>query len=75
MYPNVPLQIIWSGILMLAVRTERAYVAGRVVDEAVTYHLVLALEAFAAFGAWASRNRAVVRSVLGVDVRVRAGSG
>jgi hypothetical protein len=43
------LQIVWSRILVFSIRTKGADVARGVVDEAVTYHFVFALEALAAF--------------------------
>lgn len=58
---------------MLPLRAERADVARAVVHEPVADHLVLALEAFAAFGAGTACYGAVVWTVLAVDVLVRAG--
>lgn len=57
---------------MLTLRTEGTDVARRFVDEPVADHLVLPLEPFAALGARAVRLRAVMRTVLGVHVGVRA---
>lgn len=57
---------------MLPLRAEGTDVAGAVVHEPVADHLVLALEAFAAFGAGAACYGAVVWTVLAVDVLVRA---
>lgn len=59
---------------MLSFGAEGTDVAWAVVDEAVADHFVLAFEAFAAFGAGAACDWAVVRAVLAVDVLVRAGS-
>jgi hypothetical protein len=43
------LQIIGSRIFVFSIRTEWAYIARRLVNEAMSYHFVLAFEAFAAF--------------------------
>ena len=58
---------------MLAFRAERADVAWAVVHQAVADHLVLALEAFAALGARAACDWAVVWSTLAVHIFVGAG--
>lgn len=58
---------------MLPLRAEGTDVARAIVDEPVADHLVLALEAFAAFGARTACYGAVVWTVLAVDVLVRAG--
>lgn len=57
---------------MLSFWTEWTYVAWRLVDQAVTYHLVLSLEAFPAFRPIASLHWAVVRPILGMDVGMGA---
>ena len=57
---------------MLAFWTEWADIAGAVVHQAVTDHLVLAFEPFAAFGTGAACHWAVVRSTLAVHILVRA---
>jgi hypothetical protein len=57
---------------MFTIRAKRADVSGGVMDQTMTYHLVFALETFAAFSAWATGNGTVVRSVLGVHIRVGA---
>ena len=63
------LQVIRSRIPVLSVAgAERADVAWGFVHEAVADHLVFALEAFAAGGARAALDWAVVRAGLGVDV-------
>lgn len=68
---HAPLKIVWSRILMLSFGTEWADVAGRLMDEAMTYHFVFPLEAFATFRTWAALYRAVVRSNLAVYICVR----
>ena len=70
---DVPLQIIRSRILVLPIRAERTHVPRRLVHEAVSDHLVLPLEAFAAFRAGAVANGTVVRAVRRMNVCVRAG--
>jgi len=67
---DVPLQVIRSRISMFTVRTKGTDVAGGVMDEAVSFHFVFALEAFAAFAALAAFDGAVVWSLRGVDVHV-----
>ena len=68
------LQIVRSRIPVLSVAgAERADVAWGFVHEAVADHLVFALEAFAAGGAGAALDWAVVRAGLGVDVCMGAG--
>ena len=57
---------------MLTFRAERADIAWAVMHQAMADHLVLALEAFAAFGARAARNWAVVWSTLAVHILVGA---
>lgn len=57
---------------MLSLRTERTYVAWRLVDQAVAYHFVLPLEAFATFGTITSLHGTVVRSTLGMNVGMGA---
>jgi len=47
---------------MFSVWTERANVARRIVNEAVAFHFVLALESFTAFATLATFDGAVVRS-------------
>ena len=59
---------------MLPLRAERANVSGTVMHQPMPNHLILALEALAAFGAWAVGHGAVVRADGAVDVSVRAGS-
>ena len=60
---DMSLQIIRARVPVLTVLAEGADVAGGVVDEAVPNHLVLPLEAFAAFAAGAAADGAVVRAV------------
>jgi hypothetical protein len=57
---------------VLAFRAERADIAWTIVYQAMADHLVLALESFAAFGARAACNWAVVWSTLTVHVLVGA---
>ena len=70
---NVPLEIIWSGIAVSLVRTERTDVAWRVVHKTVADHLIFALEALSALGAGTALDGAVVWSELRVDICMRAG--
>lgn len=60
---------------MLALRAERADIARTVVHQAMADHLVLAFESFAALGARAACNWAVVRSTLTVHIFVGASEG
>jgi hypothetical protein len=60
---DVPLKIIWTRVLMLSVRAERTDVSWRIMDKAMPDHLVLPLESFAAFTAWAAFDRTVVWSI------------
>jgi hypothetical protein len=69
-----PLKIFGSRILVVSIRTKRTNIPGTLVDEAVSYHLVLPFEAFATFGAWATFYWAIVRPRLTVDVAMRAGT-
>ena len=48
---------------MFSIGTERTDVAGGIVDEAVSYHLVLAFESLAALTSWAAFDVAVVRAI------------
>jgi hypothetical protein len=66
------LEIIGSRILVFAIRTKWTDIAGRLMHEAVADHFVLALEAFAAFGADTAGDGAVVWAVLEVHVCVGA---
>lgn len=55
---HLPLKIVWPGISVVSIRTERTDVARGFMNEAVPDHLVLALETFAALatgtaGDWA----------------------
>lgn len=59
-YPHMPLQIVRPGILVFAIRAERAHIPRRLVDQAVPDHLILALEALAALASRASLDGAVV---------------
>lgn len=67
---HIPLQIVRPRILVLSVRTKRTHVPRTRMHETMPYHLVLALEALSTFGTRASRNGAVVRARLGVDICV-----
>jgi hypothetical protein len=49
MHPDVSLQIVRSRVLVFSIRTERADVAGGIVDEAMSDHFIFALESFATF--------------------------
>lgn len=68
----LPLEVIWSGIAVFAIRTERADISGAVVHQAVTYHFVFPLEAFAAFATRTVSDRTVMGATLAMDVSVRA---
>ena len=57
---------------MFALWTEWTNVAWTVVHQTMADHLILTLEAFAAFGARAARNWAVVWSTLAVHILVGA---
>lgn len=57
---------------MLSIRAIWAYIARGVVHKAVSFHFVLALEAFAADGSLAAFDGAVVWAFGGVDVHVGA---
>lgn len=72
---HAPLQIVRPGILVLALGAEGTHVARTVVHEAVADHFILALEAFAALGALAALDGAVVRAHGAVDVAVRTDEG
>jgi hypothetical protein len=56
---------------MFAFRAERTDIAWTVVHQAVANHLVLAFESFAAFGARAACDWAVMWSTLAVHIFVR----
>jgi hypothetical protein len=60
MYADVSLQVIRTGVLVLAVGTEGTDVAGGIVNQPVPDHFVFAFEAFAAFAAGATRHGTVV---------------
>jgi hypothetical protein len=68
-----PLKIVWSRILVVSIRTERTKIPRTLVEEAVSYHLVLPFEAFATFGAWATFYWAIVRSILSLAGAASAG--
>jgi len=59
---------------VLAIGTERTYIAWRIVDQAMAYHFILSLETFAAFTSRTSFHRTVMWSVLRVDVCMGAES-
>ena len=59
----VTLEIVWSRILVISVRTEWTHVAWAVVNKAVANHLVLTLKTFAAFTAGTTSDWAIVRSI------------
>lgn len=67
------LEVVRAGVFMFAGRTaERADVTGRFVDEAVSNHLVLALEPMRRFRTRTILNGAKVRTVRRMHVRMRA---
>ena len=70
---TIPLQVIGARVFVFVIGAKGANVAGRLVDEAVPYHLVFAFEAPAAFGSMARLDGAIVRSILGMHICVRAG--
>lgn len=57
---------------MLLIRAEWAYITRRVMDKAMAFHFVFALEALAAFGARTAFYWAVVWTVLRVYICVGA---
>lgn len=57
---------------MLSFGTKRAYVAWRLMNQAVTYHFIFSFETLTALRTIACLYGAVVRSVLRVNVHVRA---
>ena len=57
---------------MLSFGTKRAYVAWRLVNQAVTYHFIFSFETLTALRTVACLYGAVVRPVLRVNVHVRA---
>ena len=65
------LKVVWSWVLVLSVGAEWADVAGRLVDETMPYHLVLALETFATLGSWASVDWAVMGPSRGMYIAMR----
>lgn len=66
-----PLQIIRSGISVFAIRAEWAYIAWAVMHEPMSNHLILALESFTTFAAWAFFHRTVMRSTLRMHIPMR----
>ena len=57
---------------MLSFGTKRAYVAWRLMNQAVTYHFIFSFETLSALGTIARLYGAVVRSILRVNIHVRA---
>lgn len=57
---------------MLSFGTKRAYVAWRLVNQAVTYHFIFSFKTFTALRTITCFYGAVMRSVLRVNVHVRA---
>ena len=57
---------------MLSFGTKRAYVAWRLMNQAVTYHFIFPFETFTALRTITCLYRAVVRTILRVNVHVRA---
>jgi hypothetical protein len=68
----IPLQVVRPWVFMFSIRTKGTNVTRRLVDEAMTYHLVLPFEPLSALSPRAAVDRAVVRSALRVNVCVRA---
>lgn len=60
----VPLQIVWSRILVFPIWTERAHITRRLMNQTMPYHFILSLEALAAFGSRTTCDWAVVWSNL-----------
>lgn len=56
---------------MLSFGTKRAYVAWRLVNQAVTYHFIFSFKSLTALRTIACLYGAVMRSVLRVNVHVR----
>jgi len=71
MHPDMSLKIIWPWIFVLSVRTEGTDITRRFVDQSMPNHLILPLESLAAFTSRAAFDRAVMRSVRGVNVGMR----
>jgi hypothetical protein len=57
---------------MLLIRAERTHVAGRIVDQTMSNHFVLAFKPLPADTSRTAGNRTVVRALLGVNVGMRA---
>lgn len=57
---------------MFTVRTKGANIARAVMNKTMSDHLILSLEAFASFGAWAALDWAIVRSIGTMNIGVRA---
>ena len=68
---GLPLKIIWPGIPVVPVGTERADIPRRVVNKAMADHLVLALEPFTTLATWTPRDWAIMWSCRGMNIRVR----
>lgn len=66
----VSLQVVRSRVFMVSLGAKWANVAWRIVYEAVSNHLVLTLESFAAFSPRTPWNWAIVRPCLRMDVCV-----
>jgi hypothetical protein len=62
-YLDVPLEIIWSRVLVLTIRTKWTNITWTLVDKTMSYHLILSLEAFSALGSWAIGHWAIVWSI------------
>lgn len=58
----IPLKIVRSGVFPFNVRAEGTYVPGTLVHQTVPDHLVLTLEALAAFAAQAALDGTEVRA-------------
>jgi hypothetical protein len=66
----IPLKIVWSRVFPFNVRAEGTDIPRTLVNQAVTDHLVLSLEALAAFAAQTALDRTEVRANGAVDVFV-----
>lgn len=67
-----PLKIIWSGVFMLLIGTERTDVAWGIMHQAMAHHLILALESFPTYATLTAFYGTEMRSILRMHVCMRA---
>lgn len=72
MHTSSPLQIVRTWVSVLFVRTERTDIARAVMNQSMSDHLVLPLEALASFTPRTIFNRTVVVSHLAMNILMRA---